>query len=198
MALQPSHDITRILRAAADGDSRAARELLPLVYDELRVLARSRLARSGPGHTLQPTALVHEAYVRLLQSGDPGWNGRGHFFGAAAQAMRHILIDQARRKAAIKHGGGLERSQNIDEVDLPIALNVPDMLALDEALRELEAADERQGKVVMLRFFAGLTEQETAEALGVSLATVSRDWRFARSFLHARLKGFDLDAEPQS
>lgn len=189
----PNHNVTILLRQAAGGDADAAEQLLPLVYDELRAMARRHLARGG-ANTLQPTALVHEAYLSLVKGGDPGWNGRGHFFGAAANAMRHILIDQARRKKAVKHGGGLARS-DLADVDLPIALNVPDMLALDEALRDLEAADERQGRVVMLRFFAGLSAEETAEALGVSLATVNREWRFARSFLHTRLKGFDLAAE---
>ncbi|GJQ28786.1 MAG: extracytoplasmic sigma factor ECF [Phycisphaerae bacterium] len=189
-----SHDVTLLLQKAAAGDADAANDLLPLVYEELRGMARRQLAKGGPANTLQPTALVHEAYLSLVKGGDPGWNGRGHFFGAAANAMRHILIDQARRKKAVKHGGGRAREELAD-ADLPIALNVPDMLALDEALRELEAADERQGRVVMLRFFAGLSAEETAEALGVSLATVNREWRFARSFLHTRLKGFDLAAE---
>lgn len=186
-------DVTLLLQAAAQGDTRAAADLLPLVYEELRGLARRHLARS-PGNTLQPTALVHEVYMSLVKGGDPGWNGRGHFFGAAANAMRHILIDQARRKAAVKHGGGRQRV-DADDVDLPIALPVPDLIALDEALQELEAAEPRQGRVVMLRFFAGLTAEETAQALGTSLATVNREWRFARAFLHARLRGFDLDGE---
>lgn len=194
MTCEPSNNVTRLLREAAAGDSSAAGELLPLVYEELRGMARRQLARGPAGNTLQPTALVHEAYLSLVKGGDPGWNGRGHFFGAAAKAMRHILIDQARRKQAVKHGAGLVRT-DLDHADLPVALNVPDMLALDEALKELEAADERQARVVMLRFFAGLTAEETAEAMGVSLATINRDWRFARSFLHARLRGFDLGEE---
>jgi RNA polymerase sigma factor (TIGR02999 family) len=183
--------ITRLLGAAADGDTRAAADLLPLVYDELRLLARRSLARAGPANTLQPTALVHEAYMRLVGSGDPGWGGRRHFFGAAANAMRNILVDQARRKAAVKHGGGRERVEGGEIPDLPIAPPAEDLLALEGALSELERADPRQGEIVSLRFFAGLTAEQTAEAMGVSLSTVEREWRFARSFLHARVKGLD-------
>lgn len=178
--------VTRILSSAAAGDTQAAAELLPLVYHELRNLARAHLARAPSGNTLQPTALVHEAYLRLIGSADPGWNGRGHFFGAAAQAMRQILVDQARRKAADKRGGG-QRRVGLDEAELPIAPPSDDLLALDEALRELEQADPRKGRIVALRYFAGLTAAETAEALGLSVPTVDREWRFARSLLHARL-----------
>jgi RNA polymerase sigma factor (TIGR02999 family) len=194
--------ITRLLATAAAGDSRAAADLLPMVYDELRVLARHHLARAAPGNTLQPTALVHEAYMRLVGSGDPqeagGWEGRRHFFGAAANAMRNILVDQARRKAAAKHGGGRIRVEGGegDIADLPIAPPAEDLLALEEALSELERADPRQGEIVSLRFFAGLTAEQTAKAMGISLSTVEREWRFARSFLHARVKGLDADQAP--
>ncbi|MGE0479780.1 MAG: sigma-70 family RNA polymerase sigma factor [Phycisphaerae bacterium] len=186
MGAANAEHVTRILRSAADGDERAAAELLPLVYDELRSLARAQLARLPRGNTLQPTVLVHEAYLRLVGALDPGWNGRGHFFGAAAQAMRQVLVDQARRKFAEKRGGGRQRVP-LDDADLPIAPPTEDLLALDEALTELEQADPRKARVVMLRYFAGLTAEETAEALGLSVPTVDREWRFARLLLHARL-----------
>jgi RNA polymerase sigma factor (TIGR02999 family) len=183
--------VTMLLGQAAQGDDRAAAELLPLVYDELRALARFHLSKTPAGNTLQPTALVHEAYMKLVGGGggDPGWDGRRHFFGAAGNAMRNILVDQARRKAAVKHGGG-RRREELGEVDLPIAMPVSDVLALDLALEELKGADPRQAEIVTLRFFAGLTAEQTAQALGVSVSTLDREWRFIRSFLHTRLKGF--------
>jgi RNA polymerase sigma factor (TIGR02999 family) len=176
---------TLALKAAA-GDRKAAADLLPLIYDDLRKLARARMAKLVPGQTLQPTALVHEAYVRVIGSGDPGWDGRGHFFGAAAQAMRNILVDQARRKAALKRGGGRQR---LDLVDSDLAIQPPreDILALDEALRRLEADDPRKGRIVNLRYFAGLTAEETAAALDVSVGTVEREWRYIKVWLHTQL-----------
>jgi RNA polymerase sigma factor (TIGR02999 family) len=182
--------VTMLLGQAAQGDAQAAARLLPLVYDELRNLAKYHLSKAPAGNTLQPTALVHEAYLKLVGGGDPGWDGRRHFFGAAGNAMRNILVDQARRKSAVKHGGGRKR-EDIDQVDLPIAMPVEDVLSLDQALAELERADPRQAEIVTLRFFAGLTTEQTAEAMGVSVSTLDREWRFIRSFLHARLKGFD-------
>lgn len=180
--------VTQLLHAAASGDRVAAERLLPLVYDELRALARARLSRIPPGATLQPTALVHEAYMKVVGKADPGWDGRGHFFAAAARAMRNILVDQARRKAAVKHGGAVAREHITPDL-LPIDQPAENMIALDEALRRLEADDPRKAQVVMLRFFTGLTSEETAQVLGVSLPTVERDWRFARSWLARELGG---------
>jgi RNA polymerase sigma factor (TIGR02999 family) len=178
--------VTRILQAVEAGDPRAADQLLPIVYEELRRLARSLMAKTPPGNTLQPTALVHEAYLRLVGQEDPGWDCRGHFYAAAAQAMRQILVDQARRKAAAKHGGGQQRL-DADQVDLPIESPSEDMLALDEALGHLRKQDPRKADVVMLRYFTGLTIAETAKVLGVSDKTVERDWRFARAVLYRQL-----------
>ena len=178
--------VTQMLRAAELGDAEAAAAVLPLVYGELRKLAGAMMVKTPPGNTLQPTALVHEAYVRLVGKEDPGWNSRGHFFGAAAQAMRRILVEQARRKARRKHGGDLARV-DADEADLPIEPPNEDMLALDEALKRLEDIDKRKADVVMLRYFAGLSIEEAAAALGVSEPTVERDWRFARAFLYDAL-----------
>lgn len=177
---------TRVLEAATRGDSQAAGELLPLLYSELHRLAHSYMNRQAAGHTLQTTALVHEAYVRLVGKEDPGWNGRGHFFGAAAQAMRQILIDQARRKAALKRGGG-QRAVQLDSIELEIQPPSEDILALDEALTELERADPRKAKLVLLHHFAGLTMAETAAALGISLPTAEREWRFTRTLLFTKL-----------
>lgn len=186
MAKQPEGTVTQMLNAAGAGDARAAAELLPLVYSELRELAKMRMAKTPPGNTLQPTALVHEAFLRLVGRDEPSWNSRGHFFAAAAQAMRQILVEQARRKASAKHGGGRKR------VDLELAepfVEPPaeDLVALDEALTRLEQADPRKGKIVMLRYFAGLTAEETAAALGVSVPTIEREWRFIRTFLYTLL-----------
>jgi len=178
--------VTLVLKAVEAGDPRAAEQLLPLVYAELRALARAFMAREAPGNTLQPTALVHEAYLRLVGDADPGWNGRGHFFAAAAQAMRRILVDQARRKAALKHGGG-HRRLDFDDADIPIEPPSEDILALNGAIEKLAQADERKARVVELRYFVGLDLAETARALGVSEPTVERDWRFARAFLYEEL-----------
>ncbi|MBI4717067.1 MAG: sigma-70 family RNA polymerase sigma factor [Planctomycetes bacterium] len=176
------NEVTLILSAAAGGDSDAARQLLPLVYEELRKLAEARLAKTPPGNTLQPTALVHEAYLRLIGSADPGWQGRNHFFGAAAQAMRDILVEQARRKARLKHGGGRARLE-LDDVQPVVEPDPREVLAVDEALAKLEKEDPRGAQVVVLRYFGGLTEPETAAILDVSESTVVRDWKFARTWL---------------
>lgn len=179
--------VTLILQRIAGGDQRSAEQLLPCVYAELRALARVLFARTPPGNTLQPTALVHEAYLRLVGGSDPGWANRGHFFGAAAQAMRRILVEQARRKAALKHGGGQKRL-DADDFEIPIESPIENVLELEEALTALSTVDQRKVRVVELRFLVGLDIAETAEVLGVSTPTVERDWRFARAFLYDRLQ----------
>jgi RNA polymerase sigma factor (TIGR02999 family) len=183
-------DITRILAAAESGDPAAAAKLLPLVYDELRSLAAARLANEPPGQTLQPTALVHEAYVRLVGGASPnGWDGRAHFFAAAAEAMRRILVEQARRKRRLRHGGSL-RKLSLDDHEPAIAAPVDglDLLALSEVLDRLEAASPRRAQVVKLRYFVGLTLPEVARALGVSQSTAEADWTYAKAWLQRELK----------
>ena len=180
-------DVTRILSAIDQGDPHAAAQLLPLVYDELRRLAAQKLAQEKPGQTLQATALVHEAYVRLVGgAADRRWDGRGHFFAAAAEAMRRILIDRARHKNSRKAGGGRRR---VDVNEIELTLDEPDLelLALDDALRELERKDPRKAEVVKLRFFTGLTTAQAAAALGVSISTAENDWAYARSWLRLRM-----------
>jgi RNA polymerase sigma factor (TIGR02999 family) len=181
-------DVTRILSAIEAGDPAAAAQLLPLVYDELRKLAGHRLAKEASGHTLQPTALVHEAYLRLVGGKQTqSWDGRGHFFAAAAEAMRRILIDRARHKQTCKAGAGRQR---LDLDDIEPALeegNGDRLLALDEALRQFEAEDPRKAELVKLRFFAGLTAEQAAAALGVSTSTAEKDWAYARSWLRVAI-----------
>jgi len=181
------NELTRILNTIEQGDPSAAEQLLPLIYDELRQLAARRLAQEKPGQTLQATALVHEAYLRLVGAEPPTvWNSRGHFFAAAAEAMRRILIEQVRRKATDKAGGNRHR---IELTAIEPALPGPqlDMLALDEALVRLEQTDPRAAAVVKLRFFAGLTMPQVAAALGVSLATAENDWAYAKCCLRLQL-----------
>ncbi|MBC6952959.1 MAG: RNA polymerase subunit sigma [Leptolyngbya sp. PLA2] len=180
------HEVTLLLNAASEGDPRASAELLPLVYEELRRLARARLGAEAPGQTLQPTALVHEAYLRLVGDAELQWNSRGHFFGAAALAMRRILVERARHRKRLKHGGGRKRVELTDHA--MVAEPPPDdLLALDEALERLAAIDSRKARVVMLRYFAGLSIEETAAALEVAPATVKADWAFSRAWLHRAL-----------
>lgn len=182
-------DVTHILNAIERGDPKAAAELLPLVYDELRKLAGARLAEEKPGQTLQPTALVHEAYVRLVGGTQPqDWNGRGHFFAAAAEAMRRILVDAARRKRSLKAGGGLVR-QDLEAVDVAAAEWPEDLVALDEALARLAAEDKAAADLVHLRFFAGLPIPEAAAVLGISPRTADRLWAYARAWLHQAVQG---------
>ena len=182
-------DVTRLLGAAAAGDPHAAGELLPLVYDELRMLAAARMAAESPGHTLDATALVHEAYVRLVGAGAPrDWNGRGHFLAAAAEAMRRVLVDHARRKHRAKRGGGRRRVEFDEAVPAPPAA-ADDLLALDDALRRLAAQDPDAARVVQLRYFAGLSVEQAAGVLGISRATAYRHWAFARAWLLERLAG---------
>ena len=182
-------EVTRILSALQQGDPTAAEQLLPLVYDELRRLAARNIAREKPGQTLQATALVHEAYVRLVDVEQaPNWNSRGHFFAAAAEAMRRILIEQARRKAGPKAGG---RHRRVELTEAAPAIQGPDLdlLALDEALRKLEQKDRRKADLVKLRFFAGLTIEQAASMLGISTSTAGADWAYAKSWLRAEMLG---------
>jgi RNA polymerase sigma factor (TIGR02999 family) len=181
-------DVTQLLDAAAAGDPKAAAELLPLVYDELRKLAAARLGDEKPGQTLQPTALVHEAYLRLVGGGERAWDSRGHFFAAAAEAMRRIVVESARRKNRLKHGGGHERVE-VELADLPTRLPPDDLIALDEALARLEQLDPVKARLVTLRYFAGLTIEQAAEALGISRVTAHRYWTFARAWLHQQMGG---------
>lgn len=196
MADQPAHggrggQVTQLLEAAGGGDARASEELLPLVYEELRRLARANMKRESPGQTLQATALVHEAYVRLVGGAEVRWQGRAHFFGAAARAMRRILVDRARRRGAVKHGGRRERVDLAEEVAVvgPEA-DEPgtDLIELDGALQRLERDDPRKAEVVMLRYFAGLSIEETAAAMAISPATVKNEWAFARAWLKRELE----------
>jgi RNA polymerase sigma factor (TIGR02999 family) len=167
-------------------DEARAAELLPVLYTELRRLAAALTAQRGPGQTLTPTALVHEAYLRLVKGQDPGWQGRRHFFGAAAQAMREILIEQARRKGRLKRGGGgkrVELAEGLAWIEPP----ADDVLALDEAISQLRAEDPRLAEIVMLRYYSGLTVEETAHVVGVSVSTLTRDWRYVRAWLAGQL-----------
>jgi RNA polymerase sigma factor (TIGR02999 family) len=177
-------DATVILNAAANGDPKAAAELLPLVYEELRRLAISKMANEAAGHTLQPTALVHEAWLRLVGNAGGGFENRSHFFAAAAEAMRRILIDRARQKRAVRHGGGQHRV-DIAQIDLPSPAGNDDrLLAVNEALDKLAATHAREAEVVKLRYFVGMTNEEAAEALGISPRTAKNYWAHARAWLY--------------
>jgi RNA polymerase sigma factor (TIGR02999 family) len=180
-------DVTRILDRVQQGDPKAAGELLPLVYEELRRLAAHKMANEAAGHTLQPTALVHEAWLRLTDSTRQEWRGREHFFSAAAEAMRRILVENARRKLRLRHGGGLQRV-DFDVVDLAIAQDDEKCLRVHELLDRLAEADSRKAEVVKLRVFAGLQVQEIAAVLNASEKTVQRDWTFAKAWLSRELK----------
>jgi RNA polymerase sigma factor (TIGR02999 family) len=182
-------DVTRILSALEQGEPHAAEELLSLVYDELRRLAAQRLAQEKPGQTLQATALVHEAYVRLVDVDHPQqWKGRGHFFAAAAEAMRRILIENARRKRGERHGGGFQRV-NLDEAVAYAPEPADDLLSLSEALDKLAEEDLRKAELVKLRYFTGLSVQEAADALGISRATADRYWAYAKVWLYCAISG---------
>lgn len=176
------HEVTRVLNTVGSGQSRPPEELLPLVYAELRQLAAARMARESSGHTLQATALVHEAWVRLAGGGDKKWENRAHFFAAASEAMRRILIENARRKARLKHGGDLMR---MEFEDLCLATAAPDemILLVDEALGRFKVEDPEKEKIVVMKFFGGLTNLEIAETLGVTERTVERQWAYARAWL---------------
>ena len=179
--------VTSILEAVGAGDEHAAEQLLPLVYEELRRLAAARMAQESPGQTLQATALVHEAWLRLVGPDPIQWNGRGHFFGAAAEAMRRILLERARKKARVRHGGQLQRVE-LDQVTVATQDSDDVILAVHEALEKLAAESPQKAEIVKLRYFGGLEHAEIAEVLGVSEPTVRRYWTFARSWLYAELK----------
>ena len=181
-------DVTQILTAIAGGDRMAADELLTIVYEELRLLAAQLLRREKPGQTLQATAIVHEAYMRLVGSGKGQWEGRRHFFGAAAEAMRRILVENARRKKSLKHGGDRRRMDiDLDAAGLVRQRDSDDLIALDEALTKLSQHRQAEAELVKLRFFAGLTAEEAARALEISLTTAKRHWRYARAWLYREL-----------
>ena len=180
-------DVTRILNAIERGDAKATDELLPLVYEELRLLAAQRLSKEPPGQTLQATALVHEAYLRLVGSQAQDWKSRTHFFTAAAEAMRRILIENARRKHRLKRGGNQQRL-DVDEAEIAIEGPSEDLLALDEALAKLEAADKTKADLVKLRYFAGLTLEQASEVLGISPTTAKRHWTYARAWLYRAVR----------
>ncbi len=179
-------DVTQILHAIENGDAKAADELLPLVYEELRKLAAYKMANESPNQTLQPTALVHEAWLRLTGREKVQWNGRAHFFAAAAEAMRRILIDNARRKLALRHGGGQQRV-DILEHDIAASTDDEQLLAINEALEKLAAKDTQKAELVKLRFFVGLTIEEAADILGISVPTAKRYWTYARAWLQAEI-----------
>ena len=181
------NDVTRILSAIEQGDPQAAEQLLPLVYDELRKLGAQRLAHEKPGQTLQATALVHEAYLRLVDTGQSQrWESRGHFFAAAAEAMRRILIENARSKARVKHGGDWRRV-DFEELDVTTSVSPDQLVTLDDALARLAALDPLAGELVKLRYFAGLALDQAGAALGVSTATAYRHWAYARAWLSSEL-----------
>jgi len=191
-------DVTRILQAIEQGDTKATDELLPIVYEELRLLAAQKLAREPPGQTLQATALVHEAYLRLLGDEGQTWQNRGHFFGAAAEAMRRILIENARRKQRLKRGGDYQRV-DLDDIGVTVFGSCDDLLALDEALQKFAQKDPVKAELVKLRFFAGLTNEQAAKVLGISHNTADRYWAYARSWLHLEITqgtGTEPPADP--
>ncbi|TWU38230.1 ECF-type sigma factor [Novipirellula artificiosorum] len=188
-------EITRLLQAAESGDQKAAEDLLPLVYQELRRLAKARLSHEKPGQTLQATDLVHEAYQRLVDvtgGDDAKWNSVGHFFAAAAEAMRRILIDRARAKAAVKRGGDRQRIE-FDAIEHPAAKRPERLLQLDEALVKLEQSDPQKAQLVKLRFYAGLTGEQAAQAMGISSATSDRHWAYARAWLKTAMDSEEAD-----
>lgn len=180
-------DISRIIELASQGDGSAENDLLPIVYDQLRAMAARELAREAPGQTLQPTALVHEAWLRLVGNQQVSWNGRAHFFGAAARAMRRILVDRARRHERLRHGGGRAKLP-FDEEKLAAEEQSENLILLDEVLHRLEAVDSRKSEIVMLRYFAGFTVEETAKTLALSVGTVKAEWAFTKRWIYKEIK----------
>jgi RNA polymerase sigma factor (TIGR02999 family) len=183
-------DVTRILNAIERGDAKATDELLPLVYEELRLLAAQKLSHEQPGQTLQATALVHEAYIRLVGHEAENWNSKGHFFAAAAEAMRRILVENARRKKKLKRGGNRHRI-DLPDIDISISGEIDGLLALDEALARLAQEDSAKADLVKLRYFAGLTLEQVAQVLNISRATASRHWSYAQAWLYHEISGDD-------
>jgi RNA polymerase sigma factor (TIGR02999 family) len=195
LSVSPMTDVIRILSAIDQGDPHAAEQLLPLVYDELRQLAAQKLAQEKPGQTLQATALVHEAYLRLVDTEPaPHWNSRGHFFAAAAEAMRRILVENARRKGRLKHGAGHRRVE-LNAVEFAVEIPVDNLLALDEALNRLAERDAQTAELVKLHCFAGLSIEQAAEALALSARTAYRDWAYARAWLYREIRGSEPPPE---
>lgn len=186
----PDPDVTRVLHAACDGDKQAAEELIPLVYGELRKLAAWRLGQEAAAHTMQATALVHEAYLKLAP-GAPQWEGRKHFFSAAAEAMRRILIDRARRRKAVRHGGAIRRTGFAEDIIVVSEARDDEILAVHEILDRLALVEPRKAELVKMRYFIGMTIEETAEALGISTPTAKRDWTYARAWLFRELQRSD-------
>ena len=186
MPSEPVHPVTELLQAAQAGNAAAAQRLMAVVYEQLHQIARARMAHLPPGQTLQPTALVHEAYLRLTDKSDISWESRQHFFFAAARAMRDILVEQARRKAGPERGGGRHR-QELDEACAVLEPPAENVLAVHEALEELEKQDPLKAKIVLVRYFSGLTMEETADVLGLSASTLDRKWRYIRAWLLDRL-----------
>lgn len=185
-------DVTRILSAIEQGDQKASEQLLPLVYQELRKLAAQKMAQENPDQTLQATALVHEAYMRLVHNEKAhNWDNRGHFFAAAAEAMRRILIEVARRKSRLRHGGSFERQELAEDLEIYSTIPSDDLLAIDEALKKMESEDPTAARLVKLRFFVGFSMPEVAELLGTSLRSVEREWTYARSWLHREVSKSD-------
>jgi RNA polymerase sigma factor (TIGR02999 family) len=187
-------DVTRVLQSIESGDVKAADELLPLVYGELRKLAAAKMANESPNQTLQPTALVHEAWLRLTGNENVKWAGRAHFFGAAAEAMRRILIDQARRKRAVRHGGGQQRL-DVDDLELAAQMKSDELLAMNEALEKLAEREKNKAELVKLRFFVGLTIEESAKVLGISEPTAKRWWTYSRAWLYQQIQGENAAAD---
>ena len=187
LSLVAMTDVTRILNQIEQGDPSASKELLPLVYEELRVLARQRMANENPGQTMQPTGLVHEAYIRLLGNNtEQSWDNRGHFFAAAAEAMRRILIDNARKKKSAKHGGQMTRV-NLDQAEIEINPAPDDLLALDDAVSSLEEVDPISAEIAKLRLFCGLEVEDAAKSLGISRSNGFRQWQYARAYLQSKM-----------
>jgi len=181
------NELTQVLQAIRRGDGQASDELLPLVYNELRQLAAARMSQEAAGQTLQATALVHEAWLRMVGAGDRTWQNRAHFFGAAAEAMRRILVENARRKFRLKRGGGQARV-DIDEIDVAAATPDEKVLLMDEALEQLRAQDPEKARIVVLKFFGGMTNQEVAENLGVTERTVERQWAYSKAWLFQKIQ----------
>ena len=190
-------DVTRVLQSIEAGDPRAAEELLPLVYHQLRKLAAHKMANEAPGQTLQPTALVHEAWLRIAGGENRKWEGRAHFFGAAAEAMRRILIEKARRKRALRRGGG-QKHLDVQELEIAAPDKDDELLALDEALERFAKLDRPKSELVKLRYFAGLTNEQAAETLGISVATAKRWWTYARAWLYQETRGENPPQDPPS